>query len=231
MKIFLMVLVACLLASPTYAQKADAEGFVPLFNGKNLKGWKATTDKPESFLVEDGMLVCRGGRAHLFYTGSVGKADFTNFELKLRIKTTNNSNSGVYFHTEYQADGWPKVGFEAQVNSTHSDPKKTGSLYGIANWWAPGSEVLPFGARIEENGEIYLYQAAAPSYDDEWFDYHITVQGNHITIRVNGQITVDWTQPKTWNKTRRIGHGTIGLQAHDPTCNVYYQDIRIKELE
>ena len=207
------------------------EEFVPLFNGQSLEGWTPSEENSESFFVEDGILHCKGGKAHLFYTGELGGADFKNFELKLRVMTTQGSNGGVYFHTQYQAEGWPKVGFEAQVNSTHSDPKKTGSLYGIANVFVPGVGEEPYLARIAPNREIFLYQSHAPSMDDVWFDYHIIVIDNKVTVKVNGRTTVQWEQPKDWTKERRIGHGTVGLQAHDPKSETMYQDIRIKVLD
>ena len=202
--------------------------FQSLFNGWDLSEWKVTTENPDSFSVEDGILVVKGGRAHLFYNGPIGNHDFKNFELRLKVKTMTNSNSGVYFHTQFQKSDWPQVGFEAQVNSSHSDPRKTGSLYGIASVWVPQkSEPLNL-VRLDRDGEIFNQVESAPSKDGEWFDYNIKVEDNHILIKVNGKVTVDWTQPKDWTKTRRIGQGTIGLQAHDPECLVYYKDIEIK---
>lgn len=228
MKTTILTLSLALCLQFACAQKVDKEGFIPLFNGKNLKGWTVSKENPESFYVEDGLLYASGARAHLFYTGKVGKADFKNFELKLKVRTNPNSNSGVYFHTQYQEGGWPKVGFEAQVNSTHTDPKKTGSLYGIANVFAPGPGQEPFIAKVYPNREIFLYQEKAPSTDGEWFDYHIIVEGNKITLKVNGKTTIAWEQPEDWSKDRRIGRGTVGIQAHDPNSTTAYQDIRIK---
>ena len=230
MKSLLLTLGLCCMMTWSLGQNSSSE-FVSLFDGKSLDGWTATKDKPESFSVKDGTLIVKGGRAHLFYTGDVGGADFRNFELKLKIKTLENANSGVYFHTEYQEDGWPKEGFEAQVNSTHTDPKKTGSLYGIANIWTPTKMDDPFVVRVAKNREIFMYRPKAPSTDGEWFDYHIKVEGRHIVIRVNGEITVDWTQPEDWSKDRRIGHGTVAIQAHDPNSEIHYKDIQIKILD
>lgn len=230
MRSILFVTVLLLISCSAFAQTET--GFVPLFNGTNLDGWTATTENENSFFVEDGELVLKGGRAHLFYSGSVGDANFKNFEYKLKIKTVNNSNSGVYFHTQYQEEGWPAKGFEAQVNSSHTDPRKTGSLYGIVNIFCPGSDVEPYVGRVEKNKEVFLYKKKAPSKDKKWFDYHITVIDNTITIRVNGEIQTQWTQPDDWaNPDRRIGSGTMALQAHDPECEVRYKDIRIKILD
>lgn len=224
-----MLILFFLLGVQLFGQ--ESEGFVSLFNGENLEEWTPSEDLPESFSVEDGSLVVKGGKAHLYYTGGVGRSDFKNFELKLKVRTMNQANSGVYFHTRYQADGWPKIGFEAQVNSKHSDPRKTGSLYGIVNMWVPKADEDPFVSRMNEKQEVFVAQPKAPSSDGEWFDYHISVVDQTITIKVNGVVTVEWTQPELWLKNRRIGHGTIALQAHDPTCLVYYRDIMIKVLE
>lgn len=208
----------------------DSEGFVSIFDGKSLTHWKINKDNPDSYSVNNGVLQVKGGKSHLFYTGKDGNASFKNFELKLKVKTTTGSNSGVYFHTKYQDKGWPKIGFEAQVNSTHTDPRKTGSLYGIANVFVP-KDTEPYLVKVAENREIFMYQEKAPSTDGEWFDYHIKVQDNHIIIKVNGKTTVDWTQPKDWTKKRRIGEGTFALQAHDPKSETHYKDIRLKVLD
>ena len=209
---------------------AQEDGFISLFNGKDLSEWKSATENPQCFSVEGGVLMVKGGRSHLFYQGPAG-IDFKNFELKLKVKTLPGANSGVYFHTKYQETGWPDAGFEAQVNSTHQDPRKTGSLYGIVNIWVLQEEERKI-VEVNENGEVFSHQAAAPSRDNQWFDYHITVKGNKITIRVNGMIQTAWTQPEGWNMGgRKIGSGTIALQAHDPDSEIHYRDIRIKALE
>lgn len=186
----------------------DDEGFVTLFNGKDLSGWK-NNERPESFVVKDGAIVAQGDRSHLFYVGD--DKPFKNFELRLKVMTTPGSNAGVYFHTKYQDQGWPKFGFEAQVNSTHKDPIKTGSIYQVKN--------------ITD----------APSKDDEWFDYTIRVEGKHITTIVDGKVQADYTEPEDAQPgkdfTRVVDAGTFCLQAHDPKSVVYFKDIRVKRLD
>lgn len=208
---------------------ADDEGFVALFNGRDLTGWTPSKENPESFSVKQGILVVKGGKSHLFYTGDVNGGKFRNFELKLKVQTTPKSNSGVYFHTQYQDTGWPDVGFECQVNSTHKDPKKTGSLYGVVNIL-----VLAEGQEEPKGGE-HIKRDRAPSQDGQWFDYHITVKDDKITIKVDGQTTVEYTQPEDGPKTnfagRKLGEGTFALQAHDPDSEVYYKDILVKVLD
>lgn len=209
---------------------AQEDGFISLFNGKDLSEWKAASENPDCFSVKDGSLIVKGGRSHLFYNGPSG-TDFKNFELKLRVKTLPGANSGVYFHTKYQETGWPDAGFEAQVNSTNQDPRKTGSLYGIVNIWVPkeGEKKI---VEVNEGGEVFSHQPTAPSTDGEWFDYHITVQDSKITIRVDGVLQTEWTQPEGWDRGgRKIGSGTFGLQAHDPDSEIHFRDIRVKVLE
>ena len=98
--------------------KAD-DGWVAIFNGKDLSGWTASENKG-SCTVKDGKIVLFGPRSHLFYTGKVNEGTFKNFELKAEVMTTPGSNSGIYFHTRFQEKGWPGKGYEAQVNNTHN---------------------------------------------------------------------------------------------------------------
>ncbi len=222
-----LTLIACIQP----ATRAD-DGFVSLFNGKDLTGWKSNDEVPNVFTVQNGELKVSGGRAHIFYAGPDGAAKFKNFELKAKVKTTKGSNSGLYFHTQYQEKGWPDAGYECQVNSTHKDPKKTGSLYGVINILAlqPGQP--------EPAGGTNVKVPAAPSTDDEWFDYAIRVEGKHITLKVNGQTTVDFTEPDGWDPAkelknmpgRKLSEGTFAIQAHDPDSTTYYKDIFVKAL-
>ena len=215
----------------TSAQAAD-DGWISMFNGKDLAGWKSNEEVPGVFTVENGELKVSGGRAHLFYVGPNGEAKFQSFELKLKVKTTPGSNSGVYFHTQYQEKGWPDKGFECQVNSTHTDPKKTGSLYGVINILA-----LLDGQKEPEGGK-HIKVPLAPSTDGEWFDYNIKVEGKHITLSVNGKTTVDFIEPEGWDPVkelknmpgRKLSEGTIAIQGHDPKSTTYYKDIFIKQI-
>jgi hypothetical protein len=182
------------------------DGWVPLFNGKNLDGWKVNENK-DSVVVEDGMLVVKGPRSHAFYAGPVAGAQFKNFEFMADVMTTPGSNSGIYFHTDFQPSGWPEKGYEAQVNNTHGDPKKTGGLYDI-----------------KDN-----YQA--PAKDNEWFQYYIKVDGKHVVVKINGKTITDFTEPDNVDRPkRRLGTGTFALQAHDPKSVVYYKNIMVKPM-
>lgn len=190
---------------------ADEAGWQSLFDGKTLNGWKESEGK-SSFSVKDGMIVAHGQpKGHLFYAGRVNNAVFTDFEFKADIKTTPGSNGGVYFHTAWQAGGWPSQGFECQVNATHTDRIKTGSLYAVKN--------------VMDN---------APHKDHEWFNYHIIVKGEKVTIKVNGKTVNEWTQNEEFRKrkdgARKIQPGTFAFQAHDPKSVVYLKNIKVKVL-
>jgi hypothetical protein len=151
--------------------------------------------------------------------------------LKLKVKTLPNANGGVYFHTEYEQSGWPSKGYECQVNASHKDPKKTGSLYGVVNVLvlAPGQKAPP--GSLED-----LVVEQAPNTDGEWFEYHISVKGKTITLKVNGKTTVEWTEPEGFDPAkalqkmpgRKLGRGTFAIQGHDPESTTYYKDIQLK---
>ncbi|MEO0414535.1 MAG: family 16 glycoside hydrolase, partial [Verrucomicrobiota bacterium] len=110
------------------------------------------------------------------------------------------------------------------------DPKKTGSLYGVKNIIA-----LVDGQK-EPKGDNDVREKA-PSTDGEWFDYHIKVEGQRIGIKVNGEVTVDYTQPEVGPETttkfqgRQLSEGTFGIQAHDPDSEVHYEHFKVKVLD
>lgn len=198
------------LLLPLCGFAADDSGFIPLFNGKNLEGWKAN-EKPGTFAVENGVLVVNGVRSHLFYDGAVQNHDFKNFHLRVELRTYPNSNSGVYFHTEYQDSGWPSKGYETQVNNTHGDPKKTAGLYAVKD------------------------NFTAPAEDEKWFVMEIIVEGKHVVTKVDGKVITDFTepeppQPPAKMEGRILSHGTFAIQGHDPKSKVEYRRIEVKPL-
>lgn len=186
------------------------DGWVSLFNGKNLDGWKVGANA-SSFSVVDGAIQVAGPRAHLFYDGPVKNHMFKNFEFKAQVKTKPGANSGIYIHTIYEEDGWPSKGYEVQVNNSHTDWKRTGSLY-----------------NVKDVKETYVK-------DDEWYTEYIKVEGKHITIKINDKTVVDYEETDADSrtgdmKTRILSSGTFALQAHDPKSVVFYKDIQVKPL-
>jgi hypothetical protein len=215
-----------LLALAVQAQPADQKqskpaaearpkvepGFTSLFNGKDFTGWKLSN--PDSWSIEDGAIKANGTPGHAFYDGPFKNHSFRNFELRVDVMTRAGSNGGIYVLTEFQEKGFPGKGFEIQVNNSHTDRIRTGSLYHIED--------------VLDN---------SPAKDDTWFTEAIVVKGNTITVSVDGKQTVTWTQPADWSGGREgpgrsiTGPGTIAFQAHDPKSVVFYRNVRIKPLD
>ncbi|MDH5603160.1 MAG: DUF1080 domain-containing protein, partial [Cyclobacteriaceae bacterium] len=198
-------------------QEGEEEGWLELFNGKDLTGWRVS-ETPESWSVQEGFLTGVGERAHLFYEGEALQDGFTDFELIAEVMTGEHANSGIYFHTEYQEENWPAKGSEVQVNNTHVgihgyvEFKKTGSLYGVRN----------------------TYKAYAK--DNEWFTMKIKVVGNHVRVWVNEVNTIDYLIPEnrtTNNESQKQqpSSGTFALQCHDPGSMVKYRSVKVRRLE
>ncbi len=108
--------------------QSQDDGWVKMFDGKSLDGWKAN-ENADSWSVKDGMIACHGQRSHLFYVAD--EKPLKNFHFTSEVKTTKGSNSGIYFHTKFQESGWPKYGYECQVNVSQGDPKKTSGIYAV----------------------------------------------------------------------------------------------------
>jgi len=190
-----------LITSSSLKKETHSEGWINLFDGKSLTNWKAS-EHPATFSVADGMIVVYGDRAHLFYMGPVMDHNFKNFEFKVQVMTTPGSNSGIFIHTAYQEEGWPSKGYEIQVNNTHTDWRKTGSVYALQD--------------VKE----------APAKDNEWFTQHIIVQGNKITVKVNDKTINEYTE----SDVAKLTTGTFALQGHDPKSKVFYKDVMVKPL-
>lgn len=235
-KLTFIALVALLLSGDVAVQAADpvprdntltdaenAAGWILLFDGKTLAGWKAS-ENPDSFSVKDGMIVAQGRgavieaqaphpKSHLFYLGPNGAASFKDFELQADVKTERLANSGIYFHTEFIADAWPQKGFEVQIDNDPSHPKQTGSLYAVSD------------------------VAKAHAQDGKWVHLLLTVQGKHVVIKLDDQAVVDWTEPEgfvakhpPWFSERKLSSGTFALQGHDADSVVYFKNVKVRPL-
>ena len=170
------------------------DGWISMFNGQDLDGWKAN-EHPESWSAKDGAIVGDGEASHLFWM----KEECGNCEFKARVKISDGGNSGMYFRTAF-GPGFPK-GYEAQVNSTHSDKVKTGSLYNF----------------------VKILDMLVPP--DTWFTQHIIADGNHIQIFVNDKKVVDYVDEKnTYTK------GYLALQQHNKGSVVMFKDLMFKPI-
>lgn len=205
-----LLIAVVLIISCAATQSGSKDKWISLFDGKSLTGWHVGANA-STFRADSGMIIVHGNTAHLFYEGPVAAHVFTNFEFKADVMTKPGANSGIYFHTVYQEKSWPVKGYEVQVNNSHTDWRRTGSLYGIND--------------VKEN----LAQ------DNQWFTEHIIVNGKRVIIKVNDKVAVDYTEPDDvkrgkGNEQRVISSGTFALQGHDPNSVVYYKNIMVKQL-
>lgn len=204
----LLSLATAVLLAPSALAADDEAGFVSLMDGKSFAGWKSSAENTNTWTIQDGAFVAKGNRCHLYYVGD--DKPFKNFHFKAEVMTEHNSNGGIYFHTKYQAEGWPRAGFETQVNCTQGDWIKTGSLYGIVN----------------------ISQSL--SQDKIWWTHEIIVEGNKVTVKIDGKIAVQYVEPAGAQPgkdfERKIGEGTFALQGHDPGSTIRYKNIRVKRL-
>ena len=205
MKKFLSAFAACAALVLTASAAPVEKGFVSLFDGKTLEGWKVG-DNAGAFKIEDGAIVANGDCAHLFYVGKDGDAKFENFEIRLDVMTKPNSNGGFFIHSTYQEKSWPSAGYEVQVNNTQSDWKKSGGLYNYV-----------------DNKE--------PFKDNEWMKYEIEVKKGKINVTVNGKKLVKDYEPEEGKSKLQKDGGTFAFQAHDKGSTTLYKNIRVKSLD
>jgi hypothetical protein len=208
--LFLIGALAVGILSSKVAHQSGS-GWVSLFDGKSLDGWKVG-ENASTFSVQDGTIIAHGNTAHLFYVGPVKDHNFKNFEFKADVMTEPGSNSGIYLHTQYQESGWPSKGYEVQVNNSHSDWRRTGSLYAV-----------------EDVKEVYVK-------DNEWYTESFSVQGKRIIIKINDKVVVDYTEPDNVKRSedmagRVLSSGTFALQGHDPNSKVHFKNIMVRPLD
>lgn len=188
----LALLALGLLSTTVYA--AGDDGWINMFDGKTLDGWKAN-EHPESWSAKDGTIVGDGDESHLFWM----VRECRDCEFKADVKISDGGNSGMYFRTAL-GPGFPK-GYEVQVNSTHKDPVRTGSLFGF----------------------VKIYDRLVPP--DTGFNQHIIARGNHIIIEVNGKKVVDFVDEKN-----TFTDGYLALQQHNKGSVVTFKNLIMKPL-
>ena len=205
----LLLLLLISASAGRLAAADNEEGFKTIFDGKTMNGWRLANENQQAWKVEDGALVANGPRCHIYYVGD--DQPFKNFELKVDVMTEPNSNGGIYFHTRYQETGWPKYGFESQVNVSHGDWIKSGSLWGVVN--------------------VGLTTAK----DNQWWTQDIIVKDNKVTVKIDGNTVLEYVEPAGAKPgtdfTRKLDSGTFAFQAHDPKSVVRYKNVRVKRLD
>ncbi|MFO0805854.1 MAG: DUF1080 domain-containing protein [Gemmataceae bacterium] len=196
------------------SMKFKPHGSKPLFNGKDLTGWKINQADPKRLsskfeVTKDGELSLKNGPGDLHT-----EKQFDDFVLQLECKTLGKAlNSGVFFRCvpdQYQN------GYEAQIQNA---------------WIGDRTKPLDYGT-----GAIYRRIAARKvvADDNEWFTLTLAAQGPHFSTWVNGYQTVDWTDERKANDNPRQGlrlaKGHLSIQGHDPTTDLLFRNIRLAEL-
>jgi hypothetical protein len=193
-------LLALALASAASAQEAKWES---LFDGKTLDGWEKVGKATSNWEVKDGALAGSGDASMLVCT----KGPYKNFKYRAEVKINDKGNSGLYFRTT-RKPGFSD-GYEAQIDSTHSDPIRTGSLYGMCHVYK----------RVAEPDAWFTYELEVR--DDVWRGREMT----RIKITVNGDELYEFLD---FDKTFKEGH--FAFQQHDPGSKVLIRKIEVMPL-
>jgi hypothetical protein len=195
---------AALVFAVAGASAQAEENWVQLFDGKSLEGWEKVGSEKSVWEVKDGAIQGSGPASMLVNT----KGPYKNFRYRAEIKINDRGNSGLYFRTTRKTTF--SDGYEAQIDSTHTDPIRTGSLYGLCHVYK----------RLVE--------------PDQWFTYDLTVRDDvwrgkpmtRIKITVNGDELYEYLDfEKTWKD------GYFAFQQHDPGSKVSIRKVEVMELK
>jgi hypothetical protein len=212
--------VVCVVGFLSAAEDTAPAGYVSLFNGKDLTGWKVLNGKMDAWAAEDGLLVVKGHGGGWLLT----EQEYGDFDVRLQFKLPVAGNSGVALRAPFRGN----PAFDGMEIQLLDDPwyKNEKNYKGIHQSQLTGS----------------IYDVVPPSADatkpaGEWNDIHITAKGSHVVIRLNGVKTVDANlddhkdrvdkvAPKHPGLLREKGH--LGLQSHDG--RVEFKNIFVKPL-
>lgn len=198
-----MIILTLVMLVASGNTRADDSKWVALFDGKTMDGWEVIGREGSIWTVKDGALTGSGDASMLVHTSG----PYKNFRYRAEVKISDGGNSGLYFRTTRKpgfADG-----YEAQIDSTHRDPIRTGSLYGM--------------------NHVYK-QLVKP---DTWFTYEIEVRDNVWRGRDNTRIKVTVDDDELYEYldfalTFKQGH--FAFQHHDPGSIVAIRKVEVMEL-
>lgn len=221
-RLFSLLLAASLLGSAAHAQ----DGFMPIFNGKDLSGWDGN---PELWSVEDGCITGRttgpeqlAYNQFLIWRGGVVK----NFELRAKVKQQGN-NTGIQYrsHERPQAGKWSIGGYQCDIHPARPNNAMVYEEGGRGIIVQNGQGVV-----IDPEGKRWL----ASEHDmvevkvDEWHEYTVIAQGNHLVHKIDGKVTIDLLD---FELAKRSLEGLVAFQIHrGPAMVVQIKDVMLKEL-
>jgi 3-keto-disaccharide hydrolase len=196
---------AAAIAAVSLARAAE-EGFTPLFDGKTLAGWEGD---PLLWVVENEMLIGRSpGISYNDFLAT--EKSYGNFILRLQAQLVDNTgNSGIQFRSERVSGSMEMAGYQADIG-----PEYWGNLYDESRRKA---NLAVADAKV-------LKKVLKP---DGWNDYEIHAEGPHITLKINGGTTADYTE----TDSSVVSTGRLAVQIHaGPAMEARFRDIRLKEL-
>lgn len=198
---FVFLFVAAIALTTTATAQDDQ--WVSLFDGKTMDGWEVVGKKDGTWAVKDGALSGNGAPSMLVNTSG----PYRNFRYRAEVKISDGGNSGMYFRTTRKPTF--SDGYEAQIDSTHKDPIRTGSIYGMCH--------------------VYK-QHVKP---DTWFKYEVEVRDDvwrkreltRIKVIINGEELYEYMD---FEKTFKEGH--FAFQHHDPGSIVHIRKVEVMKL-
>lgn len=210
-----MLAVAALLASAALFAAGSEAGFVPLFDGKTLKGWKLLGRSGQGYVVKDGKIVLpRGGGGNLFT-----EKQYTDFIVRFEFKLDEGSNNGLAIRTPLITGNTAYEGMELQIIDNNAERYKN-----IQPWQKHGSLYHVFPAKTG-----YLRKPG------EWNEQEVTVKGRTVKVVLNGHTILDVNLDSVKDPEIIAKHpglknksGHIGFLGHNEP--IEFRNIRIKEL-
>lgn len=200
---FLCIATLALLSTGAVSAQ-DSDKWTSLFDGKSLDGWQKVGGDKSHWEVKDGEIRGSGDASMLVST----TGPYKNFRYRVEMKINDHGNSGLYFHTT-EKPGFLD-GYEAQVNSSHTDPIRTGSLYGMCH--------------------VY-HELVKP---DTWFTYEIDVKADNwrgrdmqrIKFIVDGKELYEFLDFE-----QQFKEGYFAFQQHDPGSKVSIRKVEVLPLK
>jgi hypothetical protein len=185
---------------------APSDGFVSLFNGKDLTGWKTHPKQRGNWSVENGVLIGRGPAISHLYSE---RGDYENVHFRTEVRINAGGDSGQYVRSSFGPlwgkGGWP-TGYEADIG---------------------GAGCLVIGEQdaqqfVDYPGPPWLKTVRAA----RWTTHDVIAVGNRITVKIDGREVLNWTDPKL-----RFSRGHLALQiGNEPGTVVEFRKLEVKEL-
>ncbi len=206
-KLCLSLLAVCMTAGTIVSSPvlhAQEDKWVSLFDGKSLAGWEKVGEEKSVWEIKDGE-ICGSGPASMLVNTT---GPYKNFRYRVEVKINDKGNSGLYFRTT------PKPGFmdgqEMQINSSHTDPIRTGSLYGMCHVYD----------QLIKPDQWFTYEIEVR--DDEWRGRQVT----RVKVKVDNKELYEYLDFE-----QKFKEGHFAFQQHDPGSRVNIRKIEVQELK